>query len=436
MAMPKINFPRPTLPQAVLVGLLVFAASVDFTRKISLGAVSGQGACTIAVGGAIWAIWLLRPVMVGGLLPVLLPLMLFELDAAGTLLWYRPGQDGVQLLTVALTFLAITLVTARETAADPGFARKLRWVIVLSSPVPVLVWAYLFLSGTIAGENLNLSRGFALYTLSVTAATLSLWRESAWPESAENRKSFAQWIRSLWPLVWIAFTALVVLLGMSRTALIVLLLLVPLSLLYRGSRRSILAGCCMLAIGGGLFAAMVFSYKPIYDRFFKEDASMKVGGVSINATGRTKIWNLLYATIGDDWIFGKGISASEDIINQCGMSKAGQPHNDYLRFYYDQGIVGLSLWLCYMAAFVYRTVNNLRRSIRDQSPDYPQHLAALLALTGVSLSMLTDNSYCYGFVMIPLGVLMGSSLGTGQHYAHRPIESVPEEFPTSGLAMR
>jgi O-antigen ligase len=212
-------------------------------------------------------------------------------------------------------------------------------------------------------------------------------------------------------------------LGMSRTALIATALIIPLSLIYRGSIKSLIQGAVMMAIGATIFAAVLFSYKPLYDRFFKEDA-VKVGGVSINATGRTKIWNVLFTTIGDDWMFGKGISSSEDIINQM-IPNIGQPHNDYLRFWYDQGVLGLGLWFTFLAGFVNRTISNLRRSIRNRSPDYPQHLAALLALTAVAFSMLTDNSYCYAFVMFPLAIVMGCSLGLGTVYQEAELAATP-----------
>jgi O-antigen ligase len=210
---------------------------------------------------------------------------------------------------------------------------------------------------------------------------------------------------------------------MSRTALISIALLVPLSLLYRGNFKSVFLGTLILAIGAGAFAIALANDQPLYDRFFKEDATLQVGGVAINTTGRTKIWNLLLTTLGDDWVFGKGVSSSEDIINHW-MPQIGHPHNDYLRFYYDQGVLGLGLWLSFIAAFVYRTAGNLRRSIQNRAPDYPQHLAALLALTAVSISMLTDNSYCYEFVMIPLGIIMGSSLGVGRYYQRQELATL------------
>jgi O-antigen ligase len=414
------NFKKPTLAHAVLLGLVFLACTVDFSRQISIAHVSGLGALSLAACGIVWAVWLIRPVLPPKLLIVFLPLMLFVLDAVGTLLWYSPkAMDGAQLLVVAITFLGTMMLTARESADGPLITWRLRSALMFTSVLPVFAWMGILLTGRVSGPETNLTRPFALYSIVICAVAISVWRGLAWPET-RRRWSW----KSLWPLAWVLVVAYVVLLGFSRTALIAIALLIPLSLIYRGNFKNIFRGTLMLAVGVGAFSIVLFNYQPLYDRFFKEDASMKVAGVSFNGSGRTRIWNLLFSTLGDDWVFGKGISSSEDIINKT-IPNIGQPHNDYLRFYYDQGVVGLALWGTFIAGFVFHTAGNMRRSIRNQSPDYPQHLAALLALTGVSISMCTDNSYCYAFVMFPLAILMGSSLGLGRYYEARELALRP-----------
>ncbi|MNT90185.1 hypothetical protein D3C72_2310390 [compost metagenome] len=45
------------------------------------------------------------------------------------------------------------------------------------------------------------------------------------------------------------------------------------------------------------------------------------------------------------------------------------------------------------------------------------HLAAILALFGVAISMATDNPLVYVFVMAPFGILVGASLGAMRRYS-------------------
>jgi O-antigen ligase len=421
----SIHLRRPTYHEAVLLGLILLASSGDLSRNLSIGGFSGLGGLSVAAGCAVWAAWLLRPVLPPRLLIVLLPLIFFVIDAAGTLMWYKPAKtDGIQLLVVVLTFLGTLMLAARESAAKPHLAAQLRSILLATSMMPVAYWLVVLVSGMLPPDQGNATRGFALYAMIIAAAALATWREFFWPEKRRGDPPPPRrgWFKPLWPFAYVGVISFVVLLGMSRTALIAIALSIPLSLIYRGSVKSVLQGCVMLAIGGGIFAAVLFSYQPLYDRFFKEDASMHVGGVAINATGRTKIWNLLLNDVGDDWVFGKGISASEDLVSRT-IPNVGQPHNDYIRFYYDQGIVGLGLWLTFILGFVYRTIANLRRSIRNRSDDYPEHLAALLAVTSVSFSMLTDNSYCYAFVMFPLAIVMGCSLGSARQSERQHTDS-------------
>jgi O-antigen ligase len=179
----------------------------------------------------------------------------------------------------------------------------------------------------------------------------------------------------------------------------------------------------ILVIAATAFITAVFTYEPLYDRFFGFDRA-DVGGVAMNVSGRTKMWNVLFESLGDDWIFGKGIGASGNLIDQF-FPDLGHPHNDFLRYYYDLGVVGLSMWLMFVLAFIWKTILNLRRSIRDAASDYPLHTAAVMALIAVSGSMFTDNSVSYSFVMFPLAIVMGCSLGAGRAAARNAVVYMP-----------
>jgi O-antigen ligase len=411
----KSNFPRPTLVQAMLLAVIFLCSTIDMLQWFSIAGVSGLGAATLVMCGAVWALWLIRPVLPRGLLPLMLPLILFEIDAAGTFLWYTPRIQSIQLCVIGLSFLGMIMLTARESSENPRTARSVQLALLITSALPLVIYSIGLEQYGLGTTDAAISpRPWALYCMIIVAVALSMWRGNNWPETVRGQPSTAGRIstaRNYAPVLWTVCIILVIGLSLSRTALVAALMLIPLSLAYRGSFRSLSLATLIFLVGAGVFAAAVYSYTPLYDRFFGEDASLQVGGVSFNGTGRSKIWNVLFTTIGDDWMFGKGVSASEAIIDAT-IPNIGQPHNDYLRFWYDQGVVGLSLWLIFILGYVYRTVGNLQRSIRNRSPDYPYHLAALLSLTAVLFSMLTDNPACYTFVMIPLAMVMGCSLGT------------------------
>ncbi len=420
---------KPSLAELTLLGVLVFCAVVDLPGGVRIFGISGLGAGTFAAAGMAWAVFLVRPSIPTRLLKSILFLVMFEIYASGTMLWSHTGMDGVQLLVVGIAFLGLMLVAARETSENVENGLMYLRGFMFASSIAVGLYLYVVYKIPKLGEDQDLEgvvgpRPFALYSLSVVGVSLGLWRGS-----------HASKMQAMLPLFWAALTTFTVALSMSRTALVCCALLFPLSILLRLNLRSTLLSLGSLLAGGVLFALAVLSYKPLYDRFFAYDASMKVGGVAVNASGRTKIWELLYQTIGDDWIFGKGMASSEIIIRSTFNGMIAQPHNDYLRYYYDTGAVGLGLYLCFAISFLSTTIRNLARSVRSQSPDYPLHVAAILAFSAVSWSMLTDNSVCYSFVMLPLGVVLGCSLGAGQivfqprsGVLHRPLPVEPIYF--------
>src|SRR5882724_8366550 len=110
--MPILTFKlarKPDAPRMLLLALVVFCGSVDFARGLSAGGITALGAVTLIGCGAAWAFWLLRPYLPHDLLKPLLPLIMFEMYATGSMLWYSTGNKGLQLLAVGLAFLALIL---------------------------------------------------------------------------------------------------------------------------------------------------------------------------------------------------------------------------------------------------------------------------------------------------------------------------------------
>jgi hypothetical protein len=399
------NFRKPPMTESVLFGILAFCALVDFPSNFRMFGTSGVGAGTFAAAGLIWALFLSRPVISNHLIKAVLFLLCFNIYSGSTLLWSHTGMDGIQQLTVSISFTGIILVCAREAEADESRGHLLTTALLAASVISVLMYLYVIYSVLRAGFKLGVEaegiinpRPYALYALAVVAVALAKWRGSS----------------KIMPLFWALLVTVTVGLSMSRTALVCCIILFPLSIALRLNIKSAIQGAVILALGAGSFAAALFLYPPLYNRFFAEDAAIKMGNVSLNTSGRTRIWQVLWETIGNDWTFGKGIGAAVIVVRDKFHGEIAQPHNDYLRFYYDTGMVGLALWLLFAYAFTSRTVGNLWRSVRNQTSDYPLHVAALLAFFALSWSMLTDNSQVYSYVMMPLAVIFGCSLGAGE----------------------
>lgn len=404
------HFRKPTPAEAVLLGAVAIAATVDGTQAVKAGGVSGLGMATMALCGLGGWAWTRRPFLPTALAGVLLPLLAFELYAATSMLWTPATGKGLQLLAVGVAFVAVTLLAARETAADPAFGPRLHRGLLAAGGVAVALYAVsAALVARRGGQSLIEPRSFALTGMVIAAVALSRWL-------AGDRRA---------GLVALALVAALAH-SLSRTALVTTLLLVPAAFALRGTARGMATAVLLLAAGGAAFGAALVAYPPLYERFFGHDASLAVGGVSINAEGRTRVWALLLDDLGDDWLTGKGVAASEKLVeDQFSQFGLAQPHNDYIRFYYDGGAISLALWAAFALAVTARAAADLRRATRAGSPDAPLHAAALLALLAVSGSMFTDNPFSYAFVMLPLALILGASLGAGTAAAATDVVPAP-----------
>ena len=370
--------------QAVLLGVVLLSAIVDMPRAVQLGSVSLLGVITLVQLSAIWLIWLQRPLLPAGV-PGLLPLLAFDALACASLLWSPYPWPGFQTAAVHLSLLGAFLVSLRQAQIDGRHARQLcRWIgiaAILASglyAVPALVPGMPELVG---------DRTFALLALIGMGWWLAQWQ-----------------LGSRLALGAALLLTGAILLSMSRMAFIMGLALFPIAVALRGGRHAIVRAGIMCAIMGGIAAAAILLYQPMYERFFGYDLSFSVGGVAINASGRADVWQAVYRSfLTHPWL-GQGLGSTSQLTNLPGM---GHPHNDYLLLAHDCGIVGLALWLTAMGAFAVHTLKRLRR----EPGNADIHLCAILALLGVLGPAATDNPLSYMFLLSPLGVILGCSLG-------------------------
>lgn len=169
------------------------------------------------------------------------------------------------------------------------------------------------------------------------------------------------------------------------------------------------------AVGGRVFRAhfvlaavsisayvFVINYTPFRDRFFGGDAAWKVGDFAISTQGRAEMWELVLSNSSKSWLFGHGVGSASQFISE--YFRLNHPHNDYLRLYFDFGVAGFCLFLAGYLALMWQVFRNARRT------DHPLQWAAFIGMLGIALVAVTDNSFVYPFVMLPLGSLVGLSL--------------------------
>jgi O-antigen ligase len=108
---------------------------------------------------------------------------------------------------------------------------------------------------------------------------------------------------------------------------------------------------------------------------------------------------------------GKGPGSANELMDDVLYRlEIGHPLNEYLRFLHDEGLVGFLLFLAGVSQLLILCWRAYRRSLVNHYPNSPFYLATFLALLAALLSMLTDNTASYIFVMGPLGVMVGTTL--------------------------
>jgi O-antigen ligase len=213
--------------------------------------------------------------------------------------------------------------------------------------------------------------------------------------------------------------------------------MIPLAALVRGRRRDVVFAIAAVVIGAGSIAAALALSPTIYERFFGYDANMNVGGVAINSSGRMEMWDMLWTSAVRTPILGQGPGSSSLIIDYYFTTPGvAHPHNDYLRLFHDLGLVGLGLWVVFQFGAGVRLFKHARADARGKLPHHGCHLVPLLGLIGLAVSMATDNAFGYAFVMYPLAVMIGCSLGLTSGVARPAVTVATRDYRTSPEVLR
>jgi len=368
----------------------------DLASRVTLGPITLSALATVLIALFSWFLVLVVWRRVARrALSLVAPLLIFCLW--GLLSLGRSGFNvpGVQNLVMYLLFIGLVLAASQVVIAPRYLAWLERTMRFFAFVCAIAYGAGLITQGP--GARLIISpRQFSIFMLLPIAYYVARWRS--------GKRSALYWA--------LAYTALVVL-SLSRTASAVAVFLFPLAYFqHNRPRRWIVFLIVGAAAALGLYLAFTY-YPPLQERFMTGDVSLQVGNVVINASGRTRAWQVTT----DSWLespwLGKGAGSAAHVLAESGIWLE-HPHNEYLRFLHDYGIVGLCLWLWGYGALMiacYRLWFNTKK--RHQGVPWV-HQWAFLSLVGMALMAITDNNFVYLFCMGPLGLITGTSLAAAR----------------------
>lgn len=399
-----------TLAGRLLVAILLLSSLVDLPGQFEFGPVSGLALLTIGYAGTSWLLLLAQGRLTRTAFAVVVPILLLSVWGLWTFTWAdndRVAKYALQNLLVFITFAGLVLLSARESCRAADLQASVGRYLTCATLAAAALYGSTVLLDGVGTERVIGARSFALFALIGLAWNVAGWRYGS--------------RRAMWVAAGIV---IVIVISLSRLALVVGLALFPMALL--GARRATqwIRALAWTAIAAGILTIVIERVEPVRARFFEGDLSMRAGDVAINVSGRRVLWEATMASFAESPWVGKG-AGTASIVADSAVPGVGHPHSEYLRILHDYGIFGMALWLLGIGRLVLAAWRAWVRADRIGDPSARIHLATLLATGAVSIAMITDNTVVYPFVMAPFAILVGASLGRPSPVrlpAARPID--------------
>ena len=390
--------------RSVVVTAVIVSGTVDLFTNVELGPVSAMGLLTIGYClAACLVLGLGRLSATRGLVVSVLPLIaLMAWGAASMFLWHSPSVVGAQNLASVGAFVSIILLAASACRKRPEVASRIGEALLAATWVASTLFIAVRLTEGWSSLLDMHPRSYSLFAL------LGLsWCVAGWRGGTRGN------------LVGAGVLVLLIGLSLSRTALVIGASLPALAqILDRSSLRWVkmpLLGVLVLTV---LYMATL-TFTPLASRFWEGDFAVRVGDLTLNTAGRMKFWETTFASFSSSPWIGRGPGSAQQVI-EAAFPGLGHPHNDYLRVLHDYGIIGFALWMVGIGGLVSRTYLAWERGNRFGPVEARAHGAAFLAVVALSVTMVTDNTLVYAYIMVPLGALIGASLGLISRRARAP----------------
>lgn len=199
--------------------------------------------------------------------------------------------------------------------------------------------------------------------------------------------------------------------AVTRTVLAVMLLLPLLSFAPIGlMRRALFAGVVVVA------GTIVFSLPQVQEKMFFsgqgtfEDISLE--NKNISTSGRSAMWEVLYAgALQEPW-FGHGTGRAESVTRE--LAHMSHPHNDWLLTGYDYGVIGIAIFLLCNLVMLLHCLSSAKKTEDKTTKLF--FLAGASSIIPFMLVMFTDNIVVYASLFGNLQyMIIGLAYGALRH---------------------
>ena len=191
-------------------------------------------------------------------------------------------------------------------------------------------------------------------------------------------------------LKWWAIMAVIPVIAVTRTAIAVNGLTLPLTLAPLSTLKRVIILCLVVIVGIGIFYSPRVQRKMFYSgQGTLEDVRWE--NEDFATSGRRYMWDKMWVRIDEQPLLGSGANASEAFISKL-TNGLKHPHNDWLRLLFDFGYIGViifALSLLMQALHAYRMA---KRTFGDISILFYAGASSILSFI---IFMFTDNILLY-----------------------------------------
>ena len=239
----------------------------------------------------------------------------------------------------------------------------------------------------------------------------------------------ASFPRRFWlPLIGWGACLLLTTLTESRMATLVLLAVPVLHPSYRNKLWNLATAVGFAGLGALLFYAPVFQ-----QRFFKGGGGTlsDVASGNFSGAGRFEAWPYILQEAWQQPVLGSGVGSAFEFVPTV-WDKVNHVHNDYLRFFFELGAVGLAIFI---VAAVWQLAVLYRRIGRSEGVVRTALVACWLGFCVLFISCATDNTILYNiYYMNLLFAVLGGAYGVAWAESHsQQVADAPDAWSVAGV---
>ena len=191
-------------------------------------------------------------------------------------------------------------------------------------------------------------------------------------------------------LKWWAILAAIPVIAVTRTAIAVNGLTLPLTFAPLSTLKRVIILTLIIIVGIGIFYSPRIQKKMFYSgRGTLED--IKWENEDFATTGRSYMWTKMWERIDEQPLLGYGANASESFISKLTRGLK-HPHNDWLRLLFDFGYVGVVLFALSLLMQALHAYQMAKRTVGEISLLFYAGASSIMSFI---LFMFTDNIILY-----------------------------------------